>query len=72
MMAKTRMTISVAEEVASYLKTKPNASAVVAAAIKVYRKLELERELAAAYREDAAEAEQINREWQPGDAELPE
>jgi hypothetical protein len=72
MMAKTRMTISVAEEVASYLKTKPNASAVVTEAIKAFRKLELERELAAAYREDAAEAEQINREWQPADAEVPE
>jgi hypothetical protein len=72
MMAKTRMTISVADEVASYLKTKPNASAVVAEAIRVYRKLELERELATAYREDAAEAEQINREWEPADAVLPE
>lgn len=69
-MSKVKMTISVPEDTALYLREKPNASAVVAESVEIYRARELERELAAAYRADASEAEQLNREWQGTDSEV--
>jgi hypothetical protein len=70
MMAKVKMTISVSPEVADYLRAAPNASAVVAEAVGVYRAQQLEERLEHAYREDAAEAEELNREWEQTDAAI--
>ena len=70
--ARTRLTVSLPAEVAQYLRSTPNASAVVCEAIEAYRARELERRLEQAYREDAAEAERIAREWEQVDAEEPE
>lgn len=69
-MGKVKMTISVTEEIAGYLRASPNASAVVAEAVEAYRAQKLEERLEDAYREDAAESEAINREWEPVDAEV--
>ena len=71
-MGKVKMTVSVPEEVATYLRSTPNASLVVAEAVEVYRTRELEAELAVAYREDADESERLSSEWEPTDAELVE
>ena len=70
--ARTRLTVSLPAETAQYLRSTPNASAVVCEAIEAYRARELERRLEQAYREDAAEAERIAREWEQADAEAPE
>ena len=69
-MAKVKMTISVSPEVADYLRAAPNASAAGAEAVGVYRAQQLEERLEHAYREDAAEAEELNREWEQADAEI--
>lgn len=69
-MRKAKVTISLPPELASYLRSTPNASSTVAEAVTEYRARELERELADAYREDAKEAERLNREWQTTDAEV--
>lgn len=69
-MPKVKMTISVSEEVADYLRATPNASAVVAEAVEAYRAQQLEERLGEAYREDAVEAEELNREWEQVDAEV--
>lgn len=69
---RTRLTVSVPTDVAEYLRSSSNASAVVCEAIKVYRARELAQRLEEAYRTDAAEAEQLNREWERADAEAPE
>jgi len=71
-MSKVKMTISVTEEIADYLRASPNASAVVAEAVEVYRAQKLEERLEDAYREDVAESEALNREWEPADAEVEE
>jgi hypothetical protein len=71
-MSKVKMTISVPREMAEYLRASPNASAVVAEAVEVYRAQKLEERLAAAYQEDAAESEALNRAWEPADAEVEE
>lgn len=71
-MSKVKLTISVTDEVASYLRSRGNASAVVSDAVREYRARELEAELARAYREDATEAEQLNAEWTSVDAEVRE
>ena len=70
--ARMRLTVSLPAEVAQYLRSTPNASAVVCEAIEAHRARELERRLEQAYREDAAEAERIAREWEQVDAEEPE
>ena len=64
------MTISLPDEVAGYLRTKRNASAIVADAVVAYRTREQEAELEQAYREGAKEAEALNREWENADAAL--
>ena len=71
-MSKKRITITVDEPVAEYLADLPNTSAVVCEAVREYRARELEKELEAAYREDAAESAEINAEWESADAEVEE
>ena len=69
---RTRVTISVPTELARYLRSTGNASALVCEAIRAYRARELERRLEEAYRADRTEAERINREWESVDAEVSE
>lgn len=69
-MPKSKLTVSLPEELAGYLRAAPNASAVVAEAVREYRTRRLERQLEEAYREDAGEAESLNREWKSADAEF--
>ncbi len=71
-MGKTRMTISVSEDVATYLRSAPNASLMVSEAVTQYRASELKRRLEVAYREDAEESEQLNSEWEAADSEIDE
>ena len=69
-MSKVKMTISVSEQTAAYLRSTSNASAVVSEAVEIYRATELERELEDAYQQDQAEAEQLNSQWEAADAEV--
>lgn len=71
-MSRKKLTVSVPEELADYLQSKPNASAVVAEAVNIYRARELEARLAEDYRQDAAESERLNDEWRVVDAEATE
>ena len=71
-MAKKRITVTVDEDVASFLYSAPNTSAVVCDAVREYRTRQLEKELETAYTEDAAEAAEIASEWEPADAEVDE
>jgi hypothetical protein len=71
-MNKRKLTVSVPKELADYLQSKPNASAVVAEAVTQYRARELEARLEEAYREDAAESERFNELWKAVDAEVAE
>ena len=69
-MGKVKMTVSLPRETAEYLRSTPNASAVVSEAVEIYRASELERELESAYEQDRNEAERLNREWEAADAEV--
>lgn len=69
-MAKAKVTITLPTELASYLRSTPNASSTVAEAVTEYRARQLERELAQAYREDAEEAARLNRDWAETDAKV--
>ncbi len=71
-MSKAKLTISIAQELAEYLRSTPSVSSTIAEAVEAYRARELEAELEKAYREDAAEAETLDREWQTADAEVDE
>jgi predicted transposase YbfD/YdcC len=71
-MPKKRITVTIDEPTAEYLSDVPNVSAVVCEAVREYAAKELEIELDAAYREDAAENAVINAEWEPADAEVDE
>ena len=71
-MVKKRITVTIDETTAEYLSDVPNASAVVCEAVREYAAKELERELDAAYREDAEENAAINAEWESADAEVVE
>ena len=71
-MSKAKLTISIDEELAIYLRSTPSVSSTVAEAVEAYRVRELEAELAQAYREDAAEAERLSHEWEQVDAEVGE
>ena len=71
-MAKKRVTVTVDEDIAEYLYEAPNTSAVVSEAIRDYRVRQLEKELEAAYRDDAAENAELAAEWEPADAEVEE
>lgn len=71
-MPKKRITVTVDEPTAEYLANAANTSAVVCEAIHEYRARELEKELEAAYREDAEESAGLNAEWESADAEVEE
>ena len=71
-MAKKRITVSVDEDIANFLYEVPNTSAVVSDAVREYRARQLEKELEAAYRNDAAENADLATEWEPADAEVDE
>lgn len=71
-MGKAKLTISVTEELAEYLRSTPSVSSTIAEAVEAYRAQELEAKLEKAYREDAEEAEQLSREWESADAEIVE
>jgi len=69
-MARVRVTVSLPEDVATYLRAQPNASACVSEAVARYRVEQLERELASAYEADRAEAAAVNDDWKTADAEV--
>ncbi len=69
-MSKVKLTISISDDVAAYLRSTPSVSSTIAEAVEAYRARELEKELEEAYREDATEAEQLNGEWASADAEV--
>ena len=69
-MSKAKLTISIEEDLAEYLRSTPSISSTISEAVEAYRARELEEELAAAYEEDSAEAERLNREWESADAEV--
>jgi len=71
-MSKAKLTISIKEELAEYLRSTPSVSSTIAEAVEAYRARELEAKLEEAYREDAAEAEELNRQWESADAEVAE
>ena len=71
-MKKTRLTISVDPGIAEYIRSAPNASALVAEAVEEYRARALERELEDAYREDARESARLDAEWESADAGIEE
>ena len=64
------MTISLNEDVATYLRTTPSVSSTIAEAVEAYRIRELEEKLEEAYQEDSAEADQLNKDWESADAEV--
>jgi hypothetical protein len=68
-MVRTRITVSLPEELASYVRQAPNTSALVAEAVGRYRAEVARQELEAAYREDAGEAAELNSLWASADAE---
>jgi hypothetical protein len=70
--AKKRITVSVDEEVADFLYSMPNTSAVVSDAVREYRAKLLEKELESAYLEDREESAELNQLWEPADAEVDE
>jgi len=70
--SKIRLTISVEPGLAEYIRSAPNASALVAEAVEQYRARALERELEDGYREDAGESARIDAEWAAADDEIEE
>lgn len=71
-MTKRRITVTIDEDVAEYLYTTSNTSAVVCDAVRDYRDRQLEKELEAAYREDAAASAELAAQWESADAEVEE
>jgi hypothetical protein len=71
-MTKKRITVTVDEDIANFLYEVPNTSAVVSDAVRDYRARQLEKELEAAYRHDAAENADLASEWEPADAKVGE
>lgn len=71
-MAKKRITITIDDDVADFLYSTPNTSAVVCDAVREYRTRQLEKELENAYREDSKETAELASEWEPADAEVDE
>ena len=71
-MPKKRITVTVDEDVAKFLYSAPNSSAVVCEAVREYRARQLEKELETAYKEDAADTTEIASEWESADAEVEE
>jgi hypothetical protein len=71
-MAKKRITVTIDEDIADFLYSTPNTSAVVCDAVREYRTRQLEKELEAAYREDAEATAELASEWEPADSEVDE
>jgi len=71
-MSKTKMTISVPDDIAAYLRSAPNASLRVSEAVSQYRAGEMNRRLEKAYREDAEESADLNSQWEETDPEMNE
>ena len=71
-MPKKRITVTVDEDIADFLYEVPNTSAVVSDAVREYRARQLEKELEAAYCDDAAENADLATEWEPADAKVGE
>ena len=71
-MSKAKLTISIDEELAEYLRSTASVSSTIAEAVQIYREQELEATLEEAYKQDSAEAERLDREWSGVDAELAE
>ena len=71
-MAKKRITVTVDEDVAEFLYTTENTSAVVCDAVREYRARQLGKELETAYTEDAAKTAELASEWETADAEVEE
>lgn len=71
-MSRIKLTVSLPKATAEYLRSTPNASAVVAEAVEIYRARDLQQRLEEAYRQDATDAEALNRDWETTDAEVPE
>ena len=69
---RTWVTISVPTDIAVYLRSTSNASALVCDAIREYRARDIARRLEAAYRADSSEAERINADWESADAVVSE
>lgn len=69
-MSKAKITISIDEDLADYLRGTPSVSGTIAEAVEAYRAEELRTELEKAYREDASEAERLNDEWHAADSEV--
>lgn len=71
-MTKVKMTVSLSEEVAGYLRSTSSISSTIAEAVSEYRARELARTLEEAYKEDAEEASEIDQAWEPANAEMAE
>ena len=71
-MGKVKMTISIDESVADYLRSTGGVSSTVEEAVSEYRARALALELEQAYREDAEEAERLDAEWREADSEVEE
>ena len=71
-MAKVKMTISIDQGVAEYLRSTGGVSSTVEEAVSEYRSRALALELEQAYREDADEAERLDAEWRAADSEVEE
>jgi hypothetical protein len=71
-MKKVRLTVSLDRKIVEYIRSAPNASALVAEAVEEYRARALERELEDAYRQDAEESARLNAEWESADSEIRE
>jgi hypothetical protein len=63
-MGRVKMTVSLPEEIAVYLRSTSSISSTIAEAVTEYRTRELDRVLEAAYQEDAAAAELLNHKWE--------
>ena len=71
-MGKAKLTISLDEELAEYLRSTPSVSSTIAEAVEVYRLRELETMLEESYRQDSDESERLNEDWSEADAEIDE
>ncbi|HVS01684.1 MAG TPA: hypothetical protein VMT16_02865 [Thermoanaerobaculia bacterium] len=69
-MGKVKLTISIDQEVADYLRSTDGVSSTVEEAVSEYRARALERELEQGYQEGAEEAERLDAEWRQADAEV--
>ena len=71
-MAKVKMTISIDEAIAEYLRSTGGVSSTVEEAVSEYRSRALALELEQAYREGADESARLDAEWQAADSEVEE